>query len=184
MSLKSDTILFLHCEKCDDYVKVEHDRICSCGISKVSIEDGELFFSEETAVILSIPESMLLNGKKKAKKISAEDKLFVVRVIEYLNAIAETTFSLNRSSTHSDLILSRKKDGFVYDDFVKVINKKVSEWKGTSQQIYLRPSTLFAKRNFENYVGEKEFTPGNSTSTFEKFRCSVDAAKGGVFEGG
>ncbi len=177
----SEAILFLYCDRCEDYVKVLNNRTCYCGLSKVCIEDGEIYFSEDTGGLVSVAVSALVKKKKK-KELRSSDRIFVVKVLEYLNSMADTNFNIVRSSTHSQLILSRKADGFSYDDFVRVIDKKVREWKSTPSQIYLRPSTLFKKKNFENYVGEKGITEGATVSTFSKFGASIAAAKTGFFE--
>jgi hypothetical protein len=44
-----------------------------------------------------------------------------------------------------------EKKGFSLSDFQTVIDKKVSEWKGTDMEQYLRPSTLFGTK-FESYL--------------------------------
>ena len=49
------------------------------------------------------------------------------------------------------------KDGYSFDDFVKVIDCKVSDWKDNpDMNKYLRPSTLFRPGNFENYLNESK----------------------------
>ena len=61
------------------------------------------------------------------------------------------------------LIRSRLNEGFRLDDFKKVIDTKVAQWKGSPQMDkYLRPKTLFST-NFEGYFNEDD-TVNNSSS--------------------
>ena len=43
--------------------------------------------------------------------------------------------------------------------FKFVIDNRVKEWKGGKMEEYLRPSTLFAPTNFENYLNSKDVAP-------------------------
>lgn len=52
------------------------------------------------------------------------------------------------------LIKARLKEGFTYQDFISVIDKKYAEWNGTEFQAYLRPETLFGTK-FESYLNQK-----------------------------
>ena len=71
-------------------------------------------------------------------------------IIHYLNEKAGTHYRDSKETVR--LINARTKDGFTVDDFKKVIDKKVKEWKGTEQAQYIRPSTLFAPSHFEEYL--------------------------------
>lgn len=48
-------------------------------------------------------------------------------------------------------IASRIKEGYVLEDFVKVVRSKQDEWIGTNMEIYLRPETLFGPK-FDSYL--------------------------------
>lgn len=75
-------------------------------------------------------------------------------VIDFLNEKANTKYKSNSKSTIS-LIAARLNDGFTVDDMKTVINNKYEEWKGTSYEKYLRPSTLFRQSKFEEYLNQK-----------------------------
>ena len=47
-------------------------------------------------------------------------------------------------------------DGASFADCQRVIRVKTREWKGTSQEKYLRPETLFNATKFQGYVNEPE----------------------------
>ena len=74
-------------------------------------------------------------------------------IIDYLNEKAETNFRATSKSTQR-YINARLKEKYTLDDFKKVIDKKVAEWKGKDFEQYLRPETLFGTR-FESYLNQK-----------------------------
>lgn len=73
-------------------------------------------------------------------------------VVQYLNdkiggSYRETTKITQR------LIKARYNEGFKANDFIKVIDKKVAEWRGTEFERFLRPETLFGPK-FESYLNQ------------------------------
>ena len=50
-------------------------------------------------------------------------------------------------------------EGFTLADFEKVIDIKTDEWKGTDNDKYIRPETLFGTK-FESYLNQKEIYKG------------------------
>ena len=78
-----------------------------------------------------------------------------VEIISYLNEKAGRRYKVSNDLTRR-LIRARWNEGFRLDDFEKVINTKVAQWKGDSQMDkYLRPQTLFST-NFEGYLNEDD----------------------------
>ncbi|MGL4453771.1 MAG: conserved phage C-terminal domain-containing protein [Sarcina sp.] len=73
-------------------------------------------------------------------------------IIEKLNEEAGTKFRSSGKKT-KDLINARLNDKFILEDFYIVIENKVSEWKGTTFEKYLRPETLFGNK-FEGYLNQ------------------------------
>jgi uncharacterized phage protein (TIGR02220 family) len=73
-------------------------------------------------------------------------------VIDYLNKKASTNYRATTKNTQS-FINARVKEGYVVEDFKKVIDSKSREWLGTDFEKYLRPATLFGTK-FENYLNE------------------------------
>jgi len=109
--------------------------------------------------------------EQKAKKpISRQERKMAQEIIDYLNNESGTSFSLK--GNNMELISARLKEGFLFDDFKIVIDKKVKDWKGTDWVKYLRPSTLFSKSKFENYLNSKDNEPRNSND-FTKFTDSI-----------
>ena len=74
-------------------------------------------------------------------------------VIDYLNLKAEKNFR----NVHSSIkfIVARENEGYVLEDFMKVINIKCSQWLNTDFDKFLRPSTLFNATKFQEYLAEK-----------------------------
>jgi len=76
----------------------------------------------------------------------------VREVIEHLNMLAGTCYRPSGQATRR-LIQARTNDGFTLNDFKTVIDKKVTEWKGTDYEKFLRPETLFGSK-FEGYLNQ------------------------------
>ncbi|GFZ33293.1 hypothetical protein CSC2_38190 [Clostridium zeae] len=54
-------------------------------------------------------------------------------------------------------IKARLKEGFTLEDFYKVIDNKLLDWKSTDMEKFLRPETLFGNK-FEGYLNENRTT--------------------------
>lgn len=92
---------------------------------------------------LLITDSLLSNDKKNIELI-----------IEYLNISASKNFKASTGATKK-FINGRLAEGYTVDDFKRVIDIKVAQWlNNPDMNAYLRPSTLFAPKNFENYLNE------------------------------
>lgn len=75
-------------------------------------------------------------------------------IVSYLNKFAGTNYKHTTHKTQQ-LIKARFKEGFTFDDFIQVIDKKVSNWINDPNMVkYLRPETLFGTK-FESYLNEK-----------------------------
>ena len=88
-------------------------------------------------------------------------------IIDYLNQKAGTHYRYSSADTKKH-IKARLNDGYTLDDFKAVINKKVSEWKGTEMEKYLRPATLFGSK-FESYLNQKETQKPKNSNSFNNF---------------
>ena len=81
------------------------------------------------------------------------DNFIIKQVIDYLNERVGSNYKSNTPKTR-DKIKARINEGFVLEDFKKVIDIKFIEWKGTEFEKYLRPETLFGTK-FESYLNQK-----------------------------
>ncbi|RXG62862.1 hypothetical protein ES695_20020, partial [Candidatus Atribacteria bacterium 1244-E10-H5-B2] len=75
-------------------------------------------------------------------------------IINYLNKKTGSNFDPKNKST-MELIRARFNEGRTVKDFVTVIDKKIETWLADDKMNkYLRPSTLFNRTKFENYLNE------------------------------
>jgi uncharacterized phage protein (TIGR02220 family) len=111
-------------------------------------------------------------------KINEKDRDFVFKVIDYLNAMAGSTFNF-QAPINIQYVLERKSEGYTIADFKVVIEKKSKEWLHTSMQVNLRPITLFSKKNFENYLNAPELSQIRTAkkSSYDSTREAIDRAK-------
>lgn len=94
-------------------------------------------------------------------------------IISYLNAKAGTSFKDKSKDTRSH-IKARFDEGFSLDDFRTVIDKKVSEWRGTKMEGFLRPATLFGTK-FESYLNQRLSGDSKSFANFQQSSTDWDA---------
>ena len=100
----------------------------------------------------SVEEAKAENSKPEKK--TANVALFS-KIICCLNEKAGTHYRANSEATRR-LISARLNEGFVFEDFKAVIERKCSEWLGTDMAMYLRPQTLFGTK-FEGYLNAPAF---------------------------
>ncbi|HAT4130482.1 conserved phage C-terminal domain-containing protein [Clostridium perfringens] len=90
--------------------------------------------------------------RNKDSSIRDTNNIIYSRVIDYLNSKTGKSYKSTTRKTQS-LIKARIDEGFNEEEFFKVIDNKVSEWKGTEYEKYLRPETLFGNK-FEGYLNQ------------------------------
>jgi uncharacterized phage protein (TIGR02220 family) len=98
-------------------------------------------------------------------------------ILDYLNEKIGTKYRVSSRDTQSH-INARLNDGYVLDDFIKVIDNKVAQWKNDKVMCqYLRPSTLFGTK-FESYLNEKSVIKKSEKYTKEQldtFYTDIDS---------
>ena len=93
-------------------------------------------------------------GKEREKKGKEKENIFA-EIIGYLNEKTGKRYSA-KSEANKKLINGRIAEGRTLEDFTYVIDVKCSHWlDDTKMNEYLRPSTIFAQKNFENYLNQK-----------------------------
>lgn len=81
-----------------------------------------------------------------------------INTLNYLSSKNKVNYGIVRNGKkvfgkkHLELIFARLKDGYIYEDFVKVIDFKYNDWINTDFAMYIRPETLFNKSKFESYL--------------------------------
>lgn len=98
-------------------------------------------------------------------------------IVEYLNQTCGTRYKHSTVNTQKH-IRARLKDGYVFEDFKTVIDKKAKEWKGTDMEKYLCPDTLFGSK-FEKYLNQNisggGTSGGSSKNSYMKHDYDFDA---------
>ena len=120
----------------------------------------ESTFQEVQKVHLGSVENTLSEVQKvhtiKTENTNTENnnnKLSICKeVISYLNLKAKKNFKVNTAS-HQKFIKARLKEGYVLEDFKKVVDIMVVKWKGTEYEQYLQPQTLFGNK-MDNYLNQ------------------------------
>lgn len=75
-----------------------------------------------------------------------------VRLLEFLNHKAGKHF---QAETNVDFIVARLRDGASEDQCRAIIGRKAREWRADARMAkYVRPSTLFNREKFAQYLGE------------------------------
>lgn len=86
-------------------------------------------------------------------KDTDKDKEIIKDIILFLNEKTQKDFKPNTKKTIAT-INARLSEGFMIDDFKKVIDIKVNKWlNDPKMRDYLRPETLFGTK-FESYLNE------------------------------
>ncbi|MDN6849472.1 MAG: conserved phage C-terminal domain-containing protein [Staphylococcus equorum] len=93
------------------------------------------------------------NNSQTINNMSGNPTIPYQSIIEYLNEKTGKHYKHTTNKTKS-FIEARWKEDFREEDFKKVIDIKVQEWKGTDQDKYLRPETLFGTK-FEGYRNQQ-----------------------------
>ena len=71
-------------------------------------------------------------------------------VLTHLNQTTGSRFTTNKSSLEH--IRARLREGFTVAELNLVVDYKSEDWRGTEQEQYLRPATLFIPKNFPGYL--------------------------------
>ena len=120
----------------------------------------ESTFQEVQKVHLGSVENTLSEVQKvhtikteNTKTENNNNKLLICKeVISYLNLKAKKNFKVDTAS-HQKFIKARLKEGYVLEDFKRVVDIMVAKWKGTEYEQYLQPQTLFGNK-MDNYLNQ------------------------------
>lgn len=94
-------------------------------------------------------------------------------IVDYLNQKTNSNFKATSRIT-KEKINARLNEGYILDDFIAVIDNKVSEWLGTEFEKFLCPETLFGPK-FEKYLNQKRRkTPDWFNQDIDSKDVSVD----------
>ena len=91
-------------------------------------------------------------------------------VFDYLYEVTGNQFDRN-SKFLQNKFQNLVNQGYKYEHFKSVIDKKWTDWKDTPYRVYVRPETLFGY-NFQKYLHEQR-----STTNVQKLHNAVQKAK-------
>lgn len=141
-----------------------------------SLENGMEINDEKLIEMSKRQCRRTIDEQKTNADIDIDIELDLIKyIVEYLNKTCETKYRYTTVNTQKH-IRARLKDGYVFEDFKTVIDKKYEEWNGTDMAKYLRPETLFGTK-FESYLNQKNLIKSNTQEDI-KSRLS-NFAKGG-----
>lgn len=112
----------------------------------------------------------------KLNETKTKDNIPFREIVDFLNQAAGTNYKHSSKRTR-DHITARWNDGNRLPDFETVISKKVTDWKGTDMEKFLRPETLFGPK-FEGYLNQ----PDHKTNVVNL--SSKGGRKGNEYYGG
>ena len=91
-------------------------------------------------------------------EVPTADIGIVKSVVAELKRVAGTNYKHNTRTT-LEVIRARLNEGWVAEDFARVIKTKCEEWlRDPRMKPYLRPSTLFGPK-FEGYLNQSTKAP-------------------------
>ena len=95
---------------------------------------------------------------------SAENKIendpsekIIDECVIYLNSVSGRNFKPKTESIRK-FIRARINEGYVLEDFKRVIDNQWFKWKDTDMAEYMRPSTLFSAEKFPNYINAPDYS--------------------------
>lgn len=101
--------------------------------------------------------------------VDVEDKSGIPykEIITDLNNKSGKDYKWTTQAT-KDFIKARWNDGYRLSDFQYVHDVKVAQWKGTEQEEFIRPKTLYTPSNFEAYRNQAKVSATGKPMTFDK----------------
>lgn len=100
-----------------------------------------------------LPETTTETTTNNNKGQAQPDHAPYQEILDYLNSKAGTSYRASSKATQR-FINARLNENYTVDDFKKVIDIKVANWKDDPKMSkYLRPQTLFSNK-FEGYLNE------------------------------
>lgn len=123
------------------------------GTVNSTVSELEILQSGTVNNTVSELEILQINKTNNNEIDNNNNKLSICKeVISYLNLKAKKNFKVYTAS-HQKFIKARLKEGYVLEDFKKVVDIMVAKWKGTEYEQYLQPQTLFGNK-MDNYLNQ------------------------------
>ncbi len=115
---------------------------------------------EEEEVVVQLGEGV---KEKKGETQKSKTEQAAFELISYLNELNGTRFRYDTKETNK-LIGQRISAGYPIQELREIIEYKVAEWKGTPNDKWLQPDTLFAAENCAKYRNQVQAAKDKSLS--------------------
>lgn len=123
------------------------------GTVNSTVSELEILQSGTVKTTVSELEILQTNKTNNNEIDNNNNKLLICKeIISYLNLKTKKKFKVDTAS-HQKFIKARLKEGYVLEDFKKVVDIMVAKWKGTEYEQYLQPQTLFGNK-MDNYLNQ------------------------------
>jgi len=111
------------------------------------------YLHTENVVAEIITPEVVVEKKLRQPQVKPKtNEELIKKIIDFLNECTGKSFKTNSKVAITN-INARLKEGYVLDDFIKVISVKATKWINTKFEDYLTPNTLFGNK-FESYLNE------------------------------
>lgn len=99
-----------------------------------------------------ITEEDIIDVLSSGEKKKALSRKLAISLIDYFNEYCGKKF---KPEVNAKLVISLIESGYTENDIKRVIRSKYHQWNGSETlHHFIRPSTIFRRSNFENYVQE------------------------------
>ncbi len=149
-----------HRERQKQLTLSESNVTCNVTVTQCNATDKDI--DKEIEVDKDINNIYIVEQSTTPPKLSSNCN----EIIKYLNQKIGTNYKCTTKKTQT-LIRARINEGFIEEDFKKVIDNKCEEWLGTEWEKFLRPETLFGTK-FESYLNTKVQKKGESYNGRDK----------------
>lgn len=163
-SIDENGMLFQHrmdeeIRKRNNYINAQTENGKKGGRPKKEKTHGfDLGLAKENPIgnenIYTTDNSNTSRDREIAKREREERKQLISSIVDYLNTKTGKRFRSDTQGT-TKYINARLNEGYTYEDFIKVIDTKTSEWKNTDFEKFLCPDTLFNSEKFPKYLNQK-----------------------------
>lgn len=136
-------------------MKMDKTKWYSIDYEKVKELEESILERPNKPIEENAPEEEVKNTKVTTVSSSVKEEIPYAEIINYLNERTGKNFKPGSTKTR-EMIHARYREGFILEEFKRVIDLKTAEWKSDSAwNKFLRPETLFGTK-FESYLNQQQ----------------------------
>lgn len=136
-------------------MKMDKTKWYSIDYEKVKELEDSILELPDKPIEENAPEEEVKNTEGTTVSSSVKKEISYAEIINYLNEITGKNFKPGSIKTR-EMIHARYREGFIFEEFKRVIDLKTAEWKSDpAWNKFLRPETLFGTK-FESYLNQQE----------------------------